>query len=189
MELSCLNLSLSSFTGFVFDPKTSPGGGNGYSSLAGNFPSHISIFGNVNPEAAGMGSGGAGRALSAGADDGGAGLSLSNGAVAGGGPWAGALPPGSKPDSVQVNEEMEAVAPGINLPTHISIFGSNSGDDVGDLDEQARLRAMDEAAAAAAGEHPPVHIAKSICLDPFVPCPAQFKWLFIYPCCFICRRA
>ena len=136
-----------------------------------------------------MGSGGAGRALSAGADDGGAGLSLSNGAVAGGGPWAGALPPGSKPDSVQVNEEMEAVAPGINLPTHISIFGSNSGDDVGDLDEQARLRAMDEAAAAAAGEHPPVHVAKSICLYPFVPCPAQFKWLFIYPCCFICRRA
>ena len=136
-----------------------------------------------------MGSGGAGRALSAGADDGGAGLSLSNGAVAGGGPWAGALPPGSKPDSVQVNEEMEAVAPGINLPTHISIFGSNSGDDVGDLDEQARLRAMDEAAAAAAGEHPAVHWPSPSVLTHLFPVLHNSNGCLFIPVVVICRRA
>ena len=118
------------------DPKTSPGSAHRYSSLAGNFPSHISIFGKdeVVP------SGGGGRALSAGADESVGGVEFSpNGGSA----------LNLKPESdVTILDSLGGrEMAGVNLPSHISIFGSNSGDDAEDLGEQARLKAMDEAAA------------------------------------------
>jgi hypothetical protein len=113
----------------------SPGGGaNGYSSLAGNFPSHISIFGKDE-----VPTGGGGRALSAGADESGGGAEFS--------PSGGnAL---DKSGAAFLESPGGDSAAGIQLPSHISIFGSNSGDDAEDMGEQARLKAMDEAAAAA----------------------------------------
>ena len=101
--------------GMMVDLKSN--GGNGYSSLAGNLPSHISIFGGDE--------GGGGRALSAGAHE--AVMSLEDTAAAVAGPIA--------------MEDSKSSLAWANLPSHISIFGSNSGEDDETAAERARLQA------------------------------------------------
>ena len=96
-------------------------GANRYASLVGNLPSHISIFGSDGGQG--------GRALSGGADE--AGLSQGedgNGAAGMDGARAGRH--GGK----------RGIGGGVELPSHISIFGSSNHDlDDADMSELARL--------------------------------------------------